>query len=946
MNVRRHREFLGLALLVVLMCAPSAMAQTVTGAITGHALDEGGLSLPGTTVTITSPAMIGGARTAVTDNQGEYRFTLLVPGTYRVSFMVPGFTTLNVDTVAVGAGATMTINGTLKLGVLSEELTVTSDAPTIDLQAATVGVNWSKQNMETLPWGKSLPSLVGMIPGLYSTQYDVGASTMGGTAAPPSRTYGKTGGNVVMYDGVVYDQFFGDFGSYDEIQITSAAKGAEASSSGASFNFIIKSGGNQFHGSGLTAWQGASLQSNNVNQQLLDRGLPATSNKYTHYRDVKGDFGGRILVDKLWFYGAYTDSYTGQYVSGFVSERSGGQPEVFYTRLFGPTTRLTYQLAKKMKLDYVQQIARKWQPYRGADQFTTLEATGSQSYWGEIASGKWMYFPSSSLTADLAINRAGTWNRNGSWTDANRRQDLTTTQTRGAAATSHGAPRRWQYNGSISWFPELAGRHHELKTGFLDFRDTTNNISEGYPDQQLYRYRSATGDSDVFARPDSVQVFSYPVNTALGINYHSWYANDKINVTRKLTFNVGVRYDRYSSWLPEQGNPGTGPFSTKILYPERHDFPVYNNWSPRVSAAYDVFGNGRFAIKASYGSYAGATSGSSPSPGPSASSVNPAAVITTTYNNWDGTIPYVPVPANLASTTGGGGTQRLDTNLTAPITNEYTIGTEFGTRTYLMRLNVVRKIDKGGNKTLDLAMPYAAYTDLATAVDPGVDNVVGTADDGVMYAWSVPRSYPGFGQVNKLITNLADGEGGAKYTAYEATFNKQYSKGWSFLASGTMDVGRTVNPNPLSLTPNDLMYNWSFQKRNYSVKVNGSYQFPLGISFSSSYNAQSGEYYSRSAQMRNALNTLVTVVVQGNAGRYDWVRLWDNRFTKSFTVGKGRSLQASLDIYNTLNASTVLAQVNTNGPNYLKPSAASMVAATATAILPPRILRIGMRYTF
>ena len=600
MSVQRHRMVFAIALL--LAGATPAWPQTATGAITGRALDEGGLVLPGATITITSPAMIGGGRTDVSDDQGAYRFTLLVPGTYRVSFALPGFTTLNVDDVIVGAGATMTITGTMKLGTLSEEVTVTNEAPTIDLEAATVGVNWSKENMEALPWGKSLPSLVGMIPGLYATQYDVGASTMGGTAAPPSRTYGKSGGNVAMYDGVVFDQFFGDFGSYDEIQITSAAKGAEASSAGATFNFIIKSGANKFRGSGLFAWQDAAFQSNNVTQELIDRGLPSTSNKYTHYSDVKADLGGPLVIDKLWFYGSYTDSYSGQYVTGFVSEASG-LPEVFYTRLFGPTTRLTYQLTKKMKLDYVQQFARKWQPYREADQFKPMEATTSQDYWGQIASAKWMYFPNSKMTVDMALNRAGTWTTYGAWTDDVRRQDLTTTQVRGAANTTYGDPRRWQYNGSVSWFAELGGRNHELKTGFLNFTDASRNENNGYPNQQLYRYRSVAGDTDIFSRPDSVQVFDYPVNTKLGINYYSWYANDRINVSRKLTFNVGVRYDRYSSWLPEQGNPGAGPYSTINLYPEQHGFPVYSNWSPRVSTAYDVFGNGRVALKASYGKY-------------------------------------------------------------------------------------------------------------------------------------------------------------------------------------------------------------------------------------------------------------------------------------------------------------------------------------------------------
>ena len=125
----------------------------------------------------------------------------------------------------------------------------------------------------------------------------------------------------------------------------------------------------------------------------------------------------------------------------------------------------------------------------------------------------------------------------------------------------------------------------------------------------MYRYRSVAGDTNLFQRPDSVLVYDYPLKTELGINYNSGFVNDKIDLTSRVTVNLGLRYDQTTSWLPEQGNTGAGPWATPNIYPERHDFPVYQNWSPRTSVAYDVFGNGRMALKASYGRYAGATSG-------------------------------------------------------------------------------------------------------------------------------------------------------------------------------------------------------------------------------------------------------------------------------------------------------------------------------------------------
>ena len=106
-----------------------------------------------------------------------------------------------------------------------------------------------------------------------------------------------------------------------------------------------------------------------------------------------------------------------------------------------------------------------------------------------------------------------------------------------------------------------------------------------------------------------------------------------------MTLNVGVRYDRYSSFLPEQGNPGTGPFATTNIYPYKgeNNYPIYSSFVPRVSAVYDLTGEGRMAVRASYGRYIGGSSGASANPGPGADDINPNAIITRTYSNWDGT---------------------------------------------------------------------------------------------------------------------------------------------------------------------------------------------------------------------------------------------------------------------------------------------------------------------
>jgi outer membrane receptor for Fe3+-dicitrate len=442
-------------------------------------------------------------------------------------------------------------------------------------------------------------------------------------------------------------------------------------------------------------------------------------------------------------------------------------------------------------------------------------------------------------------------------------------------------------------------------------------------------------------------VYDYPNEVSSVVHSTSWFINDKVTMTRRLTVNAGVRFDRYSSWLPEQGNPGTGPFSIQNVFPERHDFPVYNSWLPRFSFVYDIAGNGKLVVKASYGRYVG--NGSTIGSGPTASQVNPNEVTARTYTNWDGSIPYTPRSTDLSSVSGGSGTRRLDPNLKAPFMEELTGGIEVGlNRDYLIRFNTVRKVDRNKSKTLDLAQPFSAYTDVRYGVDPGRDNITGTADDGTMQVWSVPRSYPTFGQVNQLITNTDDGEAVDLYTAFETSFSKQYSKGWSLLVGYTADFAKRRNVTPQN--PNDALYNWQLPVWSNTLKVNGQHNLPWGLMYATTYQIQSGEWYGRIAQLRNALNALVNVQVENQVGRYDWVKLWDNRISKTFKLNDRQSIEAMFNIYNTLNSSAVLTQVNTNGPDYLKPlvgaSSSGSSAGVESAILSPRIFSLGARWRF
>ena len=672
--------------------------------------------------------------------------------------------------------------------------------------------------MEDLPYGRGVRGLARLVPGLSPTQFDVGGNTVGGSTTTGARSYGRSGQELIKFDGVVWDQFFGDYNTYEQVQVSAAAKGAESQSPGVTLSFVIKSGSNKLSGMYLLAWQDGAFQDDNVTPELRAAGFDPGKNKFTRYNDISLDLGGPILRDKLWFYGAYGYNYSGLFIPGFISIETNEQVE-YFTRLDNPTLKLTYQMSQNNKFELAQQFNRKWQPYRNASAFVPLEASQNQIAWTAIGPAlKYTRIISNTMTADMGFNRSGYWWPDYAWTDDVRQIDQTTTATRGAFLEVYRKPVRWGYNGTYSWFTNLKNMSHEIKTGFLGYSSTNYLEQYGYPNQQIYRYRSQTGDTDLFARPDSVQVFDYPNNTNSGVLFNSWFANDAINLTRHITLNAGLRFDRYSSWLPEQGNPGTGPYADANIYPETHGFPTYSAWSPRLSFIYDLTGNGRVALKASYGRYAAAGSGPTASSGPTANDVNPAAITTSTYR-WTGQIPYTPNPADLQSVTGGRGNRRLDSNLEAAGMDEYTGGVDLGlSRNLTLRLNVVRKLDWGGSKELDLAQPFEAYTDARTSIDPGRDNIAGTADDGTVTVWSVPRTYPTFGQVIRLTTNTAPGEGEDKYWAFESTASKRYANGWSFLASYSID--RRDVRNIAARNPNEAAYRAQSTNGNLSNDFN------------------------------------------------------------------------------------------------------------------------------
>jgi hypothetical protein len=312
----------------------------------------------------------------------------------------------------------------------------------------------------------------------------------------------------------------------------------------------------------------------------------------------------------------------------------------------------------------------------------------------------------------------------------------------------------------------------------------------------------------------------------------------------------------------------------------------------------------------------------------------------------------VPNPANLTATTGGGTNRTIAPDLKGPYVDEFTAGLDLGlSRVVTVQFSYVRKVDGQGNKRLNLALPYSAYTVATNGIDPGPDNVTGTADDSPIAIYSVPRSFATFGQSNERIVQLTDDESRNKYDAFGVTLNKQNSSGWSFLASFNADYRRLVDIAPRS--PNEAIYGPgdsdtatggsntnTFRHRlpewNYAVRLSGTYQMKWGLMYSTSFVGQTGDWYGRDVQIRDANNTLVTVRVDPHFGRYDWVKIWDNRVSKRLKTFGHQTVEGTFDLFNTLNVNTITTLTTRNGSTFLQP----------TEIIAPRVFRLGVRYRF
>jgi hypothetical protein len=376
------RWFIGLLTVALAAAsAPSAFAQgggaSSTGTIQGRVSDAQGAVLPGVTVTATSPSALG-AQTAVTSETGNYRFPALPPGVYTVSYELAGFNTVRREGIQLALGFTATLNIELALATLQETVTVTGESPVIDTTATRVQQNFKVEQLQSIPNGRDMWSLLAVTPAVQMQRIDVGGNRAG--TQTTYSAYGLTGQVRVLIEGINTTEgtggagFYFDYSSLEEVFLGTTAQTAEMPNPGVQSQFIAKSGGNQFSGEGYLDWYNNSIQGSNLPSNYTTPvasggfGFRDGANEIDKYYDTALNTGGPIKQDKLWWFGTYRTQ------KNAIAQPSFAFDKTFDTKLWNAVGKLTYQANQNNKFVGYYQWGQKTQPNR------LLGCTGCASY--------------------------------------------------------------------------------------------------------------------------------------------------------------------------------------------------------------------------------------------------------------------------------------------------------------------------------------------------------------------------------------------------------------------------------------------------------------------------------------------------------------------------------------------------------------------------------------
>jgi hypothetical protein len=619
--------------LVVACLGLGQAAAFAQASIAGVAKDASGAVLPGVTVEAASPALIEKVRTAVTDGTGRYRIEALNPGSYTVTFTLAGFSIVKRENVTVSGSTATAVDAEMRVGGVQETITVTGETSVVDVQSTKREMTFDNETIRNLPSVRSYSYLLTTVPGVQTNNNNVNAGPVfaifpihGGRGVESRLTVdGLNIGNPP--GGNQPSNYVADVGNATEVSMTSSGGLGEAETAGLTINIVPKQGGNSLSGLGFVSGFSKGMQSSNYSDELKARGVTQPNPVY-HVYDVNVAVGGPIVKDKLWFYMSVRQQGQRQNTLNLFHNLNAGNANewTFAPDLSRPafsdrtwenyTPRITWQAAQRHKLSFVwdeQPICRKC---TGATSFsgspsptTSPEADGLGDFNPQrVQQAKY----TSPLTNRLLLE-AGVGTSAYQWAgkerDPNPTHDLVRVVNNGqvfvpATATSPAITGNMTYR-SQNWFENNTNAVNW--TASASYITGSHNLKFGY---QGYWWKD---DRQMFVNSQSVQ-YTFTAGVPASINQYlngykvraramdaSFFAQDQWTIKR-LTLQGAIRYDRPWSWFPAVEQQASR-FFPGASFAKADGVTGYQDITPRMGAAYDVFGTGKTALKVNLGKY-------------------------------------------------------------------------------------------------------------------------------------------------------------------------------------------------------------------------------------------------------------------------------------------------------------------------------------------------------
>jgi hypothetical protein len=963
-----------IAMSLVLMLPATGLAQSGS-AIAGVVKDATGAILPGVTVEASSPSLIEKIRTVVTDAAGQYKIINLVPGAYTVTFALPGFSTVKRDGIELTASFTATVNADLRVGAVEETITVSAAAPTVDIQNVVQQRVMTRDVIDAVPTGQKSVSAIGaLIPGVTASNQDVGgtAFTSGQLAIHGSRA----GEMQLMYDGMYYNNGQGRGGIFagistidgtvQEMSLETAGLSAESELGGIRTNIIPKDGGNTFKGSLFGAFTNDRFQSDNLTDGLKARGLTAAPVVKKIY-DVNPSVGGPLKKDTLWFFSSYRNWSSQSTVAGIfysVDPRSPvytpdlSRPALNIEKNEAASLRLTWQATSKNKFSAQYQPGVKHRPFYGYSLnalTTTPEATqANRSLPDYLAQAGWTSPVTSRLLLESGVAFMNldyvVFPQPGVSPDAPSFRDLGTGITWGNYGG--GSSTLFGHNASHQLNARLAASYvtgsHAAKVGVTFMRSSSYVTSDLNPTETTLQVLNGL--------PRQVTVFAIPLTYEEVMKANVGVFGQDQWTIKRLTVNLGLRFDYLNSYVPAQ-HIGPSPQTPlrNVDFAAVENVPNWKNVSPRMGASFDLFGDGKTAVKVSLGRYL---------EGPNLVSftraANPAAaIVTSATRTWnDSNSDLVPQPGELG-----------------PL-NPSNFGNSNVTTRYADKVLTTR----GFNWETSASVQHELLPRVSANVGyfrrwygnfRATDNLNATPADYSPYCVTAPPDsrLPGGGgyqlcglfdgnrifATNNVITLAKDfGDQSEIYNGVDVSINARLPRGVVF--SGGTSTGRVATNNCFVIDSPQALLNCDVRPPFLTqIKLIGVYPLPWGLQTAATFQSVPGPqitaaYAAPNAQIaptlgRNLASCGTAVICNGTATiplvapgtmYEDRLHQLDFRLSRLFKFGAGGRLQANVDLYNAFNGSAVLALNNTFGPLWQRP----------TTILQGRLVRFSAQVDF